>query len=304
MRPDRTVDQYAAHQYGVFTRSQALSAGLTDKMVAHRVASGAWVRVAPATYSFASASVRWERQLAAAVLSHPGAYVGGRSAARLHDFSGFGDSKPEIVLPLTANARSPLARVIRSQRFNEMSTVRRAGFVTTSEAETVMQLARSMSEVRLESLVDSLLARKTLTVSELAGVADASSGVPGITRVRKIVDYRSPTAYQPPTSELERLLFGILDNPRLPPYVRQMPMKYQQLNATVDAYIPDWKAIVEGDGRRWHQRRNDMMRDRRRDNEAIAHGLVVLRFDWDTLRDHPDRCLDQLLRTGAARKTT
>lgn len=121
--------------------------------------------------------------------------------------------------------------------------------------------------------------------------------------MRPIVEYRLPEAYQPPTSELERLLFLLLDDPTLPAYSRQMPMQYRRLNATVDACIPVWCLIVEGDGRRWHTRRADYDRDRLRDNEATAHGYAVLRFTYEMLRYEAAECRDTLLRSGRARLT-
>lgn len=301
MHPDRVLDEYAARQYGAFSLEQARAAGHTPKMVHNRVEKGAWIRLAPSIYALASAPPKWERQMAAALLSRSGSIAGGRSAAYLHGFDGFGRSRPVIIVPETANARSPLARVIRSNRFDALGRVRRNGFVVTDEAETIVTLARDLGAEVLEGLVDSVLARRTCTVEEIASVVDQSKKVPGIGKLRRLVAHRSPDAYQPPVSELERLLYRLLDHPLLPEYSRQMPMRYVQASATVDAYIGSWRLIVEGDGRRWHTRRADHDRDRRRDNEATAHGHAVLRFTYEMLRDRPDECLDILLRTGAVR---
>ena len=173
----------------------------------------------------------------------------------------------------------------------------------SSEAETILQVARDSAREDVERLVDFVLARRTVTVQALADVVDMSSGVPGVTKLRRVVEYRSANAYQPPTSELERLLYGVLDHPDLPPYQRQIPLRFKRMSATVDAFIPSWKTIVEGDGRRWHQRQADMAADRRRDNEAIAAGLVIVRLMWADLRDRPADCLDILRRTGSVRRS-
>ncbi len=92
--------------------------------------------------------------MAAALLSREGSIVAGRSAAYLHGFDGFGPTKPVIMIGLDGNARSPLARVIRSTRFESTATLRKRGFVATSEPETILTLARELSPDRLESLVD------------------------------------------------------------------------------------------------------------------------------------------------------
>ena len=204
---------------------------------------------------------------------------------------------------LDVNARSPLADVIRSKRFLEVGRVRRLGFEATDEVETILTLARHLSADRLEGLVDWALARKTCSVVDLSRVVASSDGVPGVARLRPIVAHRLPDAYQPPTSELECLLYRLLDDPLLPAHTRQMPMRYQRVDATVDAYLPSWRLTVEGDGRRWHTRRADMERDRLRDKGATAHGFAVLRFTYEMLRDARHSCLDTLLRTGRARAT-
>lgn len=304
MEQDRNLDQYAAHQYGVFSRTQAVKAGLTPRMIQTRVETGAWIRLAPSIYALASAPPKWERQMAAALLTKPGSIATGSSAAYLHGFPGSRPARPVIMIGLEGNARSPLARVIRSGRFHTVGRARLSGFVATNEAETVMTLARDSSDGRLEALVDDLLAGRSVTVAELAGVVELSEGVPGVAKLRRIVEYRLPDAYQPPTSELERLLYRILDDPRLPSYSRQMPVSYRAVAATVDAYVPAWRLIVEGDGRRWHTRQADMLRDRFRDNEATAQGYAVLRFMYDQLRNQPETVIDTLLRTGLVRSAS
>lgn len=304
MDADRRLDEFAARQYGTFSREQARSAGLSPRMAQTRMDSGAWVRLAQGVYALASAPPKWERQVAAALLTKPGSLVAGRSAAAIHDFAGFTQTRPVIMVSPGTSARSPLAKVIRSHRFEDVATVRKRGFIVIDEAETLMTLARELDERHLEKLVDELLARRSCTAEQLARVVVASTGVPGVPRLRRIVDYRLPSAYQPPTSELERLLYGILDDGRLPIYSRQLSIQYQRVSATVDAYIPAWRLVVEGDGRRWHTRKADMDRDRIRDNEAVAHGLAVLRFTYDVLRDTPEQVVDTLLRTGRVRQAS
>lgn len=304
MHPDRAIDEYASRQYGTISRRQAEGAGFSSRMILTRVQNGAWIRLAPAVYALASAAPKWERQMAAALLTREGSIVAARSAAFLHEFDGFGPGRPVIMVGPDGNARSPLAKVIRSERFDDVAVVRRKGFRVTDEAETVMSLAAELDQDRLEALVDSLLARGSCTVGQLVRVIAANGGARGVARLRPIVEYRQPDAYQPPTSELERLLYRILDDPRLPAYTRQMPMFYRMVDATVDAYLHSWRLIVEGDGRRWHTRKADQERDRLRDNEAVAHGYAVLRFGYKVLRDSPETVIDTLLRTGRVRQAS
>jgi len=152
-------------------------------------------------------------------------------------------------------------------------------------------------------IVDDRLAARTLRASDFDPILDRLlfARQPGLKALRKIVGARADDAYQPPTSELERLLYRLLDRPELPGYERQLPIDLTSIHATVDAYIPSWRVIIEGDGRRWHNREADHDRDRLRDAEAMAAGFIVVRLTWKMLRYEPDECLSRLLAIGRRR---
>jgi hypothetical protein len=284
------LDEYAARQYGVFSLRQTRQLGFTKAMIETRRNSGAWIRLASSVYTLASAPPKWERQMAAALLSRPGSLVAGGSAAHVHDFPRSRPGRPTIMVGEDGNARSPLAKVIRSRFFADIEMVRKLAFPTTNEPETIVTMARSTSPDHLERIVDEVLARGSSTADELWATIGARAGTPGLPRLRRVVAERLPLAYQPPTSE-----------PDLPRTTRQMPFAFERVNATVDLYVPAWRLIVEADGRRWHSRKADQERDRLRDNEAVAHGYVVLRFTWEMLTKSPTTSIDTLRRTGRIR---
>lgn len=304
MHPDRLLDEYAARQYGAFSLSQARSVGMTSKMIETRRTNGAWIRMAPSVYVLASAAPKWERQMSAALLTRTGSIAAGNSAAYLHQFPGFRPGRPVIMVRPTGNARSPLASVIRSKYFDKVERARIRGFQTTGVADTIVTLARDHNPHVLERIVDEVLVRKSCAVQRLAEVADDRPQARGIGKLLPIIGERLPDAYEPPTTELERLLYRLVDHPDIPPSTRQLPFRFQRVDATVDLYIAAWHLIVEADGRRWHNRQADHDRDRLRDNEATAHGYAVLRFTWKMLTGSPDLCLDTLLRTGRVRSAS
>jgi very-short-patch-repair endonuclease len=69
----------------------------------------------------------------------------------------------------------------------------------------------------------------------------------------------------------------------------------------VDAYAPSHSLIVEADGRAWHVRERDFIKDRRRDNAATAHGHATLRFTWVDLVEYPTENEELLRMTIASR---
>jgi len=306
VRTNEAVDRIIRRQGGTISRHQAIDAGLSGSRIQRRIESGSWLRLASGIYTPASTQATWERQLNAALLSHPGSIVAGLSAARLLGFAGVGVGRPEILMPFEGNGRSPIARVIRARHFDTVERTIVEGLECTSAAETVLTLSMRWPAARMERMVDEGLARGLLGVADFDPILErlAFARQPGLKTLRRVVSQRADDAYQPPTTELERLLFRLLDHPRLPAYTRQLPIEYPSLKATVDAFIDSWRMIVEADGRRWHTRKEDFERDRLRDNAAVAAGFSVMRFTWKTLRYEATYCLETLLIAGETRTTS
>lgn len=277
---------------------------MSGNQIDHALESGRWIRLASGIYGPATSVPTWERQVNAALLTNPAAIAAGLTAARLLGYSSMRQGKPEIMLPFTGNGRSTLARVIRSRHFEAIDRRIADGIVCTSPAETALTLSMRWPYSKIERFIDDGLANGLLTVADFHPILDRLrfARQPGLRELRSIVMARASDSYQPPTSELEHLLFGLLDHPQLPPYSRQVPIGYPTLNATVDAYIDEWFLVVEADGRRWHTQKEDFERDRKRDNAAVAAGLAVVRFTWKSLRYEPDLCLKTLLEAGKRRE--
>lgn len=260
--------------------------------------------MAEGVYALASAGVSWEGIVQASLLSNPGSIVAGRSAGVLHRFPDFRRGKPEILTSFSSDSRSRIARVIRSRHFDKVATTNVRGFPTSTIAETILTLSLRESPITIERIVDDQLVTGRLEITEFDPILERLEFArqPGLGALNRIVRARSHSAYQPPTTELERLLYRLLDRHELPAYERQLPISFPRIDATVDAFIPIWRMIVEGDGRRWHTRKADFERDRSRDNAAAAEGYIVVRFTYAMLKNNPDDCLETLLKTGSWRE--
>ena len=292
-----------ARQDGVICRTQALQAGMDRGLIQRAIDDGTWIRLQKGVYAASSAPATWQRQVQAAYLSRPEVHLAGRTAAHLHGFTGVRRSKPEILVPFAGNARSPLARVIRSRHFELITTRAHGGMTITTIPETLLTLSFSSPAALVERWVDDLLASHKLEASEFDPIFArlTNARMRGLRSLRQIVLARDRDSYQPPATELERLLYKMLDSEKLPEYRRQVPFEFEQVDATVDAYVEEWQMIVEGDGRRWHTREADFERDRRRDNAAAAAGIQVIRFTYRMLKSNPDSCIATLLAAGSHR---
>ena len=194
--------------------------------------------------------------------------------------------------------------MVRSRYSDEVEVTNINGFVATSVAETIYTLTQRESTTTIERVIDDSLAAKKLKIEEFDPILDrlCLARVRGLPRLRRLVAARDAHGYKPPTSELERLLYDLLDTPEVPEVSPQLPIQYLGLRTVVDAYIAAWAMIVEGDSRRWHSREKDFEKDRARDNAAAGAGLVVVRFSYRMLRDDPHGCLATLIDSGAWRR--
>lgn len=299
----RKIDRLAARQHGVFSGSQARSAGYDKHGVARKLASGEWIQLDYRVFALASAAATWERQLWVALLSRPEAVIGGRAAAHLHGFRGFSRVKPVIVVPGSSNARSQVARVVRAEHFSELDVVHVRGFPVTSVAETLMTLAGEVPRGRFEELLDDLLFAGRVDLPALTRVLDreARRRRRGIVLLRDLVDERREDAPSRGASYLERMLERLLAGAGLPPWTRQHPFSIRGAASRVDVYVDAWKLVIEADGRNWHARVEAFEVDRHRDNGLAVQGIQVIRLTYRMIKEDPEGCLKTIRGVGRVR---
>lgn len=297
------IARTAARQHGVFSGAQARAAGFDKNAVARRLASGEWIQLDYRVFAVASASPTWERQVWVALLSRPEAVVGGRAAAFLHGLRGFRECQPVIVVPGSANARSQIARVIRSEYFHELEVQKVKGFPTTSIPETVLALAGDLSKFTLENLVDDLILSGRIEPVGLLPPIEREVGRRrrGIVFYRDLVEERLPDAPQADSSYLERILESTLAKMPLPAWTREHPFTIGDRPGRVDVFIPAWDVVIEADGRNFHARRGAFETDRRRDNELATRGIQVVRLTYEMLTRDPNGCIQTILAIGRVR---
>lgn len=279
------------------------ASGFDRHAVARKLASGEWRQFDYRVFGLTSSAPTWERQVWVALLSRPRAVVGGRSAGHLHGFRGFSRTRPVIVVPGSANARSRVAKMIRAEHFEDLDIVRVKGFPVTSMAETLMTLVAEMPAIRFEELLDDLLLSRKLELRQMERVVDKESGRRrrGIVFLRDLVEDRLPTASSHDSSYLERMLELLLAKTGIPEWRREYPFSLGGRESRVDFYVPRWKLVIEADGRNWHARVRDFEEDRRRDNELATRGIQVIRLTYRMLKADPEGCRNTILAAGRVR---
>jgi hypothetical protein len=274
----RTAERLARRQHGVLTLDQLHTHGFSRQMVSHRTGRGDLIRLAPGIYAMAGFPPTWLRQYKAAEMSLRDAAIGGLAAAKVLGFEGFPVARPELVIAYTANHRTPLATVHRSD--SALTTIV-DGLRVTTAAQTLFDIVTRVGLHRWERACDGQLLAGQATVEELQERLETyrSSRRAGIGLLRALVGERCEHGWVPPESELEALLQETIAMiPNCPPVRWQCPAPWDPQGQRVDGFIPAWSVVLEADGRRWHARVRDFERDRWRDNQAAALGLRVMRF--------------------------
>lgn len=298
---DRAIADIAANQHDAFARRQILAIGGTQHQIDSRIRSGRWERVDSGVYRLSGRRPTWRHRAHAATLNHPEARLSGPAASALH---GFLDSRDpylplQIAVPPTANSRSALAQVRRS---GLLTFARVEGIPVVTPAQAFIDMLPGMTEARARAVLEHAIRSDILTADDFGARAFqvARSRIPAIELVRSLVDRYCTKGATVAPSELQRLLIVILDEPGMPEYEEEAPAPWRKaVLERVDVHLPASRTIVEADGRRWHAQLADMDNDRRRDNEAAAHGYAVLRFSWTDLRHRPGSVRRQILETHA-----
>ena len=295
--PDRVVEGLARRQHGVIDRRQALDAGLTSRMIEWRIVSGAWVRLDRGLYALATHPFTWLRQAKAAELSLPGSAVSHRAAGVIQGVPGFRPGRIDLTVEPGSSSRSSFARVHRRQLLDPIVV---QGFRVTSIERMVFDLAGELGPEGVRDLVHDLVVRRVTSLEALRNEADELELLHprGLVAVRAVLD-DTHVGRMPPANELERALSAVLDDPRLPPHESQAPLPWwPDAPQRVDELVPDWRRIVEGDGRLWHTREADFQRDKARDHLAQRHGYEVTRFTYHQLVTDPEYAIGVLLDIG------
>ena len=287
---DHHLALLAQDQWGTFADRQARSLGASRSLIDRRVRSKDWIRFAEGSLGFPDWPPSFERSMFAGLhAAHRDAVVGGMSAAALLGFKGFPRNRLEILVPHGTRNRSPLV-VVRQTRRMPARRVLVHGLPCPPVERVVCEVARRVGARRLGIAVDDLIVngRTTLARIQREYLALAVPAWPGYRTVAEMLAVRGDE-YVPSRSELEQKADRILATIPGPPPKKEVQIGDRtEMPQIVDRLYEDEKLIVEIDGRPWHTRINDLVRDRRRDRRAAILGYATFRFGHEEIDGDPD----------------
>lgn len=277
------VNKKMREQYGVITRAQARSSGMTRSQIHHRLKTGELTRITRGVFRHAAAPPRWEADVVAAVLASRG-IASHRCAAALWRLDPYQRARPEVTIPVSRSAPELAGVVVhRTTQWDRRSETVRRGIRCTGVERTILDCGAVLSVGTIERLAESAIRQGLTSWASLERCrrAHARRGRDGGGTLRQLLEQREPQGALP-LSDFSRAIANLLTEQGLPAPV----LEHQIVDSTgvfimqADLAWPQLKKAIELDGLTWHFGRDDVERDRRKRAAARAQGWRIQEVLW------------------------
>lgn len=284
------VEVAAETAYGLVSRAQARSAGMSESAIDRLLASGRWVTVLPSVYRIRGVPVTArQRAFAAALWAGPGSVVSHGVAARLLRLDAIPRPQTiDITVPRSTGLHAA-GIVVHRMRLDPGDRVLVDEIPCTSATRTIVDLAAVLDDERLETAFDSARRLRLTSLPALARRADelCGRGRPGSARLRRLL---ALAGARPLESRLEVRTARLLRAAGMSAPARQFAVGRYRLDFAWPALL----LALECDGFEHHGRRLVWKRDRRRVATLEARGWRIVHVTWDDVTAHPDETLARL----------
>jgi hypothetical protein len=259
-------------QWRVFRGTEAVAHSL---LTVDQLRSSAWTRVQYDAY--ADARLDRDHRLAcdATALWLPaGAAIAGPSAAYLYGVEHAATYRDDVHVITSPDRRVEPRQGVRVHRtvVDADEIVGVGGVTRTTPLRTAWDVANWLELVPAVTILDGLLRLGLVSADALAELAASRSGRRGWRRAARAFDLADGRSESPPESQLRvRLVRAGLPRP-VPQHPVELPggAVYHP-----DLPWPDYQVAVEYDGH-WHSDPDQLHRDRRRLNQLVATGWIIL----------------------------
>lgn len=282
---DRVLAALARDQHQVFSRSQAVAAGLTASDIYRRTQSGAFVVCGHRSLCFAGADLTYRGHLKAGLLDLGGdALVSGRAAAALHHLDGFDGGPLQFLLPRSMRDRTTVGVVTSSPDISRLDRTKVDGLACTSATRSIVELLGRASEREIGNALDSAT-RLHLTAPSVVRrrlVDLGRKGRAGVTDFDRVMESAGVQSW------LERRFLELVRSAGLPAVAIQRTYRRNGTHvARVDFDFEPAPVIVEVGGRRGYLSLDERRRQERRRNALQLERRLVYFFTTEDVVEDP-----------------
>ncbi len=289
-------------QYGVIARHQARACGLTEAALKYRLRPGGpWQKIIPGVYLAAGAITAEQREMAALLHAGPLSVLTGSAAVRRYGLRPPSSTTIDVLVPLEVRRQSSsFVRVQRSARMpSQIRTTGQIRFAAPGRA--VADAVRGLTKLRdVRAVVSEAVQKRVCSIRALRAELDEGPVAGSGLLRRALADVTEGIR-----SVTEGDLKLILKRARVPtPVFNARLFDGDTLIAVVDCWWPDAGVAGEVDSREYHYRADDWQRTIRRHDRLVAHGVLVLHFTPQRMKEEPGEIVREILSAlaqGAAR---
>jgi very-short-patch-repair endonuclease len=297
--PVGALSALSRDQLGVFRGRAALEVGVTRKQLTALCKAAVVERVYPDTYRMTAVARGNEQDLRAALLwAGSDAAAAGRSAGETYGFEGVHAEQPELVVGAKRRLRSEQALVHRCADLTSLMLRSHRGIRVTGPEATIVTLAAVLAAEPLEIACEDARRRRITSVPALRAYLARFPHRSGVTPLRELLRELDPAHASRSTLEVKtrRLLVarGFSE------FVREFPLAWNGRVYRFDFAFERTRAILETNGRRWHDDPIDYERDNEKWSVPARHGYRIVFATWDKVVHAPDQLVDELRATMAA----
>ncbi len=280
----RVIGELAARQWGVVARRQLTAAGLSERLIDGRAASGDLLRLHRGVYAVGHRRLRREGHWLAAVLAVPGAVLSHRDAAGLHSLRSTNHANVDVTTTGRAQTHKGIA-VHPTRILDAHDTTTVSGIPVTSVARTLVDLAGTVPPDHLAKVLREAEHQRTLDTRAIEETLQRTRGRrgPGHAALRQALAEHASLATTLTDSALEVSFQRLVRRHRLPKPETNVIIQ----DMRVDACWPHARLVVELDGYAHHSNRQAFQRDRERDVRLQLAGYRVMRFTHDHVIRRP-----------------
>jgi len=280
---------------GTFSVADAVALGVSRKQLAALREARVIERVFPGVYRVEAVPPSNEQYLRAALAwAGPGAVAAGSSAGELYALEGVAARVPEIVVPAHRRARSDAVVVHRTHDRAALMVRSIRGIPVTGIEPTLVALAHRLAGEAFEIACEDARRRRLTSVAAMQAFLDrwGRRGRPGVAATRALMSELDPRHASRSALEVKarRLLVanGFCD------FVREFPLGWKGRTYRYDFGFPAACAILETNGRRWHDDPNDYEYDNEKWSVPARHGFRIVFATWAKVTRTPGALLAEV----------
>jgi hypothetical protein len=279
-------------QGGTLSREQALAAGLSDRQIAHLVATGRWSRPLRGVYLSADADLTWAAWAHAFVLAAgPGARLIGETAAALRELT---PKTYPITVAVPADRRPRLRHAkVRVLRLDVPVDDRMSidGLPTTKRLRTAVDVAHLVRPDLAQPILDRMLVLDHVDLDELTAAVFASRRN-GSASAKRLV----ATANDRAAAESERRVRRLLRDAGITGWVSNYEVTLDGVRRKLDLALVDLRIGIEVKGWMFHSLTDRGASDDDKVTDLQLSDWVVIPIGWLSLNQDPDAFVKRVQR--------